>query len=183
MKDWYSSLYKACIIAGMISFILGFFTNSKTSLGAYIAGYSVLILAILMILIVVVKNILTIGGNDSMIQFTYSILMATGPFLLILGVIIFVLYLSIKYQNTITNDKTAPGYDSFSNIIVILLLLQVYLVYSNVSSEKFDTSVGLTKLTSSIVYLTGVITVINSTMLYRILEYYSTDGFSSLINF
>ena len=95
MKDWYSTVYKACIFAAMISFILGFFTESKTSLGAYIAGYSVLILAILMILIVLFNNIFRVGGNDTGFQIIYTVLMSTGPFILMLGVISFVLYLLI----------------------------------------------------------------------------------------
>lgn len=180
MKDWYSTVYKACILAAVISFILGFFTESKTSLGAYIAGYSVLILAVLMILIVLFNNVLKIGGNDSALQIIYSILMMTGPFILILGVISFVLYLLIKYYSNIVDGKTAPSYNSFSNIIVMLLLIQLYLVYSNINTEKFDTTGKLSKVTSSIVYLIGVITAICSIILYTILKYYSTDGFTCI---
>ena len=51
MKDWYSSVYKAFIISAIISFVIGFFSEGNVSLGAYITGYSVLILGIMMILI------------------------------------------------------------------------------------------------------------------------------------
>ena len=180
MKDWYSTVYKACIFAAMISFILGFFTESKTSLGAYMAGYSVLILAIMMILIVLFNNIFRVGGNDTGFQIIYSILMTTGPFILILGVISFVLYLLIKYQSNIVDGKIAPGYNSFSNIIVMLLLIQIYLVYTNISTERFETTGKLSRVTSSIVYLIGTITGICSIILYTILKYYSTDGFKCI---
>lgn len=176
MTDWYSTVYKACIFAGIISFILGFFTESKTSLGAYIAGYSVLILAILMILIVLFNNIFRVGGNDNGFQIIYTILMSTGPFILMLGVISFVLYLLIKYQSNIVDGKIAPGYNTFSNIIVILLLIQIYMIYT---SERFETTGKLSRVTSSIVYLIGTITGICSIILYTILKYYSTDGFKS----
>ena len=43
-------------IAAVIAFMIGFFTQSQTSLGAYISGYSVLILGIMMILVMLVKN-------------------------------------------------------------------------------------------------------------------------------
>ena len=178
MSNWYSTIYKACIIAGMISFILGFFTTSETSLGAFIAGYSVIILAILMIILVSVNNILITDGNDSILQFLYSTLMICGPFIFILGIITFVLYLLIKYQTSIVDENTAPGYNSYSNIIVILSLIQIYLIYRNITTEDFDKTGKLPKLTSSIIYLIGVITAINSLSLYRILEYYSTDGFA-----
>jgi len=178
MSNWYSTVYKAFIIAGIISFILGFFTTSGTSLGAFIAGYSVIILAILMILIVSVNNILTIDKDNSISHFLYATLNITGPFLFILGVITFVLYLLIKYKNSIIDDNTAPGYNSYSNTIVILSLIQIYFVYRNITNEKFETTGTLPKITSSIIYLIGTITAMQSLMLYRILEYYSTDGFT-----
>jgi hypothetical protein len=177
MNEWYSTVYKSFIYAGVISFILGFFTDSNTSLGAHIAGYSVLILAILMILILLFNNILRTDGNTSAFQVIYSIIMMTGPFMLILSVTIFILYLLIKYQSNIVDGRSAPGYSSYSNIIVILLLIQLYLVYNNINTEKFQTTGSLSKVTSSVLYLLGVITAICSIILYRILKYYSTDGF------
>ena len=177
MRDWYSNVYKAFIFAGIVSFILGFFTGAKSSLGAYMAGYFVLILAILMILTVLFNKILTVGGNDSISQTIYSILTITGPFILILSVITFVLYLLIKYQSNIVNGKEIPGYYSLSNIIVILLLIQIYLIYNSLDNEKFDTTGKLLNVTSSILYLTGVISGISSILLYTNLKYYSTDGF------
>ena len=53
MANWYSSVYKGFIVAGLVSFIVGFFTQGLTSLNSYIAGYSILILAIAMMLIII----------------------------------------------------------------------------------------------------------------------------------
>lgn len=177
MNNWYTSIYKACIYAGMIAFIIGFFTDLKTSLGAYIAGYSVFTLGIMMILVILFSNILKITQNETFIKILYEMIMVSGPFILILGVISFVLYLLIKYQDNIVSGQVAPGYNSFSNIIVILLLLQFYLVNSNISTEKFEATGKISKVVSSIIYLLGVITAICSIILYTILKYFSTDGF------
>ena len=46
MKDWYSSIYKAFIMASVISFIISFFSSGEVSLGASLAGYLVLILVL-----------------------------------------------------------------------------------------------------------------------------------------
>lgn len=180
MKDWYSTIYKACILASLVAFIIGFFTDSKTSLGAYIAGYSVLTLGIMMILIVLFNGILKINSSSSTFQILYSILMASGPFLLILAVISFVLYLLINYKDNIIAGHVAPSYNSFSNIIVLLLLLQVYLVYTNINTDSFQSSGKIPKITSSFVYLLGVLTAICSIILSTILKYFSTDGFSNI---
>jgi hypothetical protein len=177
MTDWYSSVYKAFIYASSIAFIIGFFTESKTSLGAYLAGYSILSLGIMLILITLFKNVLKITANDSMLQILYSILISTGPFILMLAVVSFILYLLIKYKDAIIDGNVAPGYNSFTNIVIILLLLQLYIVTSNINTEKFETTGKLSKVVSSILYLIGVLTSISSIILYTILKYYSTDGF------
>jgi hypothetical protein len=180
MKDWYSSIYKACIISSLISFIIGFFMSPENGLGAYIAGYSVLTLGILMILIILFNNVLRTSSNGSSIQILYSIFMTSGPFILMLGVISFVLYLLIKYKDNIVAGHVAPSYNSFSNIVVLLLLLQIYLIYTNISTESFEINGKISKVTSSIVYLLGILTAICSIILNTILKYYSTDGFSNL---
>lgn len=180
MKDWYSSVYKAFILASLVAFIIGFFSESKTSLGAYISGYSVLTLGIMMILIIVFNNVLRISSNGSSLQILYSILMTSGPFLLMLSVIGFVLYLLINYKDKIIEGNIAPSYNSFSNIIVMLLLLQVYLVYTNISTDNFESTGKISKVTSSFIYLLGVLTGICSIILFTILKYFSTDGFTNI---
>ena len=180
MNDLYSSIYKAFIYAGMIAFIIGFFTDYKTSLGAYITGYSVFILAVLMILIILFSNILKVSTNDSNFKFIYTVLFISGPFLLILCIISFILYLLINYKDNISQGNVAPSYYSFTNIIIMLLFIQFYLVYTNINTEKFIITSKMPKITSSILYLLGVITSVCSIILYTILKYYSTDGFSTI---
>ena len=83
------------------------------------------------------------------------------------------------YKNNIIDGHVAPSYNSFSNIIILLLLLQVYLVYTNISTENFESSGKISKVTSSFIYLLGVLTAICSIILGTILKYYSTDGFAN----
>jgi len=178
MDDLYSTIYKACIYASIVAFIIGFFTTATSSLGAYLAGYSVLILGIMMILVIIFSNILKVSSNSSMLQLCYSIFGSAGPFILMLGIISFVLYMLIYYKNKIINGTISSSYNSFSNIIVILLMLQLFIVINNVNNEKFKTTGKLSNITSSIIYLLGVLTAISSIILNTILKYYSTDGFT-----
>lgn len=179
-NNWYSTIYKACIVASMITFIIGFFTSTDVSFGAYIAGYSVLTLGVMMILIVLFNNILKGSTNDSSFSVIPSILMTSGPFLLILAVISFVLYLLINYKNMITGENVSPSFNTFSNIIVLLLLFQNYLIYTNIGSASFESSGKMSKVTNSLLYLVGILTAICSIILYAILTYYSTDGFANI---
>jgi hypothetical protein len=180
MKDWYSAVYKGLIIAGYISFIIGFFSEGKVSLGAYIAGYSVLILGIMMILTILFNNILRVTEGQSTFQILYAILLATGPFLLMLAVIGFILYLMIIYKDSIIDRHVSSNYYSFSNISVILLLIQLYIVFTNISTEKFESTGKMSKVTSSIIYLLGVLGAISSIIIYTILKYFKTDGFTTI---
>jgi hypothetical protein len=180
MKDWYSSIYKGFIITGVISFIIGFFSQGEVSIGAYIAGYSVLVLGIMMLLLILFNNILKISQGLSTLQLIYSIVSSTGPFLLMLAVIAFILYLIIKYKTLITSQHISPYYYSFSNIAILLLLVQLYIVYTNISSPQFESTGKITKVTNSLLYLLGVLEAICSIILFTILKYFNTDGFTPL---
>jgi hypothetical protein len=179
MSGWYSSIYKAFIISAIISFVIGFFSEGKVSLGSYVTGYSVLILGIMMILLILFNSIMKITEGQSILQILYTILLTAGPFLLMLGVIAFILYLMIKYKSIILQDHVANGYHSFSNINIILILIQLYIVYTNISSDSFEKTGKMSKVTSSMVYLLGVLSAITSIILYTILRYFTTDGFTS----
>lgn len=179
MSGWYSSIYKAFIISAIISFVIGFFSEGKVSLGSYITGYSVLILGIMMILLILFNSIMKITEGQTILQILYTILLTAGPFLLMLGVIAFILYLMIKYKSIILDNHVSGGYNSFSNITVILILIQLYIVYTNISSDSFEKTGKMSKVTSSMVYLLGVLSTITSIILYTILRYFTTDGFTS----
>ena len=179
MSGWYSSIYKAFIISAIISFVIGFFSEGKVSLGSYITGYSVLILGIMMILLILFNSIMKITEGQSILQILYTILLTAGPFLLMLGVIAFILYLMITYKSIILEGHVANGYHSFSNINIILILIQLYIVYTNISSDSFEKTGKMSKVTSSMVYLLGVLSTITSIILYTILRYFTTDGFTS----
>ena len=179
MSGWYSSIYKAFIISAIISFVIGFFSEGNVSLGSYITGYSVLILGIMMILLILFNSIMKITEGQSIFQILYTILLTAGPFLLMLGVIAFILYLMITYKSIILEGHVANGYHSFSNINIILILIQLYIVYTNISSDSFEKTGKMSKVTSSVVYLLGVLSAITSIILYTILRYFTTDGFTS----
>lgn len=180
MANWYASVYKGFIVAGLVSFIVGFFTQGITSLNSYIAGYSILILAIAMMLIIIFNNILKVTEASSTFQTISSILMSSGPFLLMLAVISLVLYLIVKYKDNIIQNHVSSGYYSFSNITALLIFIQLYIIYTNIFTDKFQNTGKIEKVTSSIIYLLGVLTSMTVAILYIILKYYTTDGFATI---
>ena len=96
MNNWYSLVYKALIYVSVILFLISFGTTGNTTIGALISGYSALTLSILMILIMLLNNVMNTTQGKPTFEIVTTILMASGPFLLMLLIIGLILYLIIK---------------------------------------------------------------------------------------
>ena len=107
----------------------------------------------------------------------YLITSMAGPFILMLCIVSFMFYVMIKYKDNIVKQDTAPGYDTLTTLIIILLMSQLYIVITNVDNDRFELTGKLPVMMTSILYLLGTITSISSVLLYGKLKYYSTDGF------
>jgi hypothetical protein len=176
MNTWYTFVYKALIYVSVILFLISFGTRGNTTIGALISGYSALTLSILMILIMILNNVMTTTQGKATLEIIKTILMAAGPFLLMLAVIGLILYLIIIYSKIIGEGHVSSGYYTFSNVSILLFLLQIYLLYSNMDTEKFKITGKLSSITNSLLYLLGVISSICALILYTILKYFTTDG-------
>ena len=177
---WYSGVYKALIIGSVVSFLISFFSSGKMAYGSLVSGYSILTLGVMMILTILISKVLEITKNDSTKQMILTILITLGPFLLMLAVIGFILYLIIFYKEPIIDNHVSQNYYTFSNITVILLLIQLYIIYQHINTKEFDISGKISKVTSSLIYLIGVLTSFSAMIIYIILKYFRTDGFQML---
>ena len=179
---WYSGVYKALIIASVVSFLISFFSTGNMSYNSLISGYSTLTLGIMLILTILISKILEITKNDPVSQMFITILVSLGPFLLMLAVIGFILYLIIFYKTPILENHVSQSYYKFSNITIILLLIQIYIVYKNINTKEFVISGKISKVTSSLIYLIGVLSSLSAMIIYIVLKYFRTDGFQLLKN-
>jgi hypothetical protein len=173
---FYSEIYKAFIIAGIISFIISMATTGKVSYGGQVAGYSSLVVGIMLILLVLFYNLMNANPDSKNAVSILSIIMTTGPFFMMFAIIGFILYLLIENKDIIINDHVAPKYKTFRNIAQVLLVLQMIIVMNKLNSESFKTTGKIGGLTSSLMYLFSVFTLACSLILYVILTYYTTDG-------
>ena len=180
MRDWFSKVYEAFIVSSIIAFIIAFFTEGQAALGAYISGYSVLILALMMILLVLFNRVMGSPSSESSYQILIRLIMTSSPFLLMFGIVIFLFYLIITYQKRIIEKTVSPSYFSFNKIALILLFIQLYTVYKILLDEQFQSTGKMSKLNSSLLMLFSTIIFICSTIIYIILKYYTTDGFGLL---
>jgi len=175
ISELYASIYKGFIIATIISFAIGMITTGRTSFGCYQVGHSLCALAIMLILIKLLNKYLRKEGGVS----TGSTFLTISPFVLMLFCIGYLLYFNIKYKDIIIDGHVSSGYYTFSNISVILLLIQLVIIYSIVTSSSFDEK-GVSSITCSSILLIGVLTAISVNIIHTILKYFTTDGFTQL---
>ena len=180
MRDWFSKVYEAFIVSSIVAFIIAFFTEGQAALGAYISGYSILILALMMILLVLFNRILGVSSTDSSFQILIRLIMTSSPFLIMLGIVIFLFYMIITYQKRIVEKTVSPSYFSFNNIALFLLFIQLYTVYKILLDAQFQDTGKMSRLNSSLLLLLSTIIFMCSTIIYIILKYYTTDGFGLL---
>ena len=179
---WYESIYKAFIFGSAIAFIISYFTTGNNYYNSMISGYIILIMGIIMIITMLITKVLEIQPNGSTTQTILSIIVKLGPFLLMLFIIGVILYLLINYKTPITEGQVSISYNTFSNITLVLIILQIYLIYSNMDKEEFKISGKISPLTTSLLYLLGVLSAISTIIIYVILKYFRADGFKTLNN-
>ena len=73
----------------------------------------------MMILLILFNDVLK-NGQQGIISVLLNILFTTGPFLLMLAVIGFIMYLIIFYQEKINLGNISSSYYTFSNLAIIL---------------------------------------------------------------
>lgn len=174
----YKNFYKSCIFASIMSFLLYMFLPVNLTLGSLKAGYSLLMIGIFLILLFMIRNLMIhLNNAESIITRIFKIVSASAPMVLMLGVIIFMLLMITNYGNRIAENRISDSFYKFTNISVILLLIQVYTLYSSVDNDKrFDATGQMSKLSSSMLYLFGLLTLICSLVIFTILKYFTTDG-------
>ena len=177
MKDWYVSTYNSLLLVAVILFLIAFGTTGDVNIGTTISAYCLLIISVFMILILIVNKTLTSEPNGSSFQSIMDSLRTAGPLFLILGIIGFVLYLLIYYKNDILENRVSNSFYTFSNITTIILLMQIYLLYTNMNvKEGFKGQ--LSKVVSGCLLIIGLFSLMSAMILYTILRYYTTDGFT-----
>jgi hypothetical protein len=173
MNTWINNIYKAFIYVSAILFIIALNTTGNTSINATISGYTTMILSLLIIMIVVISNFNQTLNNDyNYLQMILNALFTMGPFIIILGIIGFLMYLLIYYKKIISEGHVSSYYSTFSFLSSILVLLQIYLIYNGTTSRQFQKTHLLSKITNSVVCFTAVINSICALILYVILKYF-----------
>jgi hypothetical protein len=175
-EQTFKTIYTTFIYCSIFLFILSFFMSDNTKTSINIASYSILASAIILVSCVILSKISVNYPNVSTIKYMMLLFNNCGPYLLMLSIISYTLFLLINYKSQISNGHVSDGYYTFSNISTILLLLQLYIILNSMNEQE-----GITKIQTSTVYFIGVINLICLITLYIILNNFNTDGFTSYL--
>ena len=179
MNRLYSNIYKSLMITSIILFLISILSSGNVSFGAEISGYSLLTLSIIMITFIVITQYITKIKGQVNLQTILSTIVISGPFILLFAIIGFILYSLIYYKSRITNGQVSNDYYIFNLWCIIVLSIETIFLYNNLNNPDFELNGKISNLSISILYLMSVILSIMSIILYVILKYYQTDGFTS----
>jgi hypothetical protein len=148
-------------------------SNSASNLTGTIIGYSFIVTGTLLLIGYLLNNINVISGsNFSLI----SSLITVGPFVLLIGILIYMIYLLSYYFSQITAGHISSGYYTFMNIFIILLIVEFYVFYNGIQDKAFKTTGTIGKITGMILYLLELVSIVTAITLGIVLKYFSTDG-------
>jgi len=174
-NKWYSIIYNSLLIVGVIIILCTVSSNSASSLTGTIIGFSFIVTGTLLMIGYLMNNLnsqATASSTSSLI----SALITVGPFVLLLGILIYMIYLLSYYFKQITDGHVAGGYYTFMNIFIVLLMVEFYIFYNGMQDKTFKTSGTVGKVTGMILYLMELISIVTVITLGIILKYFSTDG-------
>lgn len=152
----------------IVGTLLLFITSGSTSIGGILAGYSFIGIGLLLTLSYTIKII-----NDNPSE-SKSLFGAVSPFILILSVICYSIYLIVTYQNKIKSGHISQGYYNFSNISTVLILVQLMLFYAGSFQNK--DGIKLDKVFSMLLFFIGILNIVTVITIGIILALFNTDG-------
>lgn len=148
------------IAVGTITILISFFTGpyNKGSVVGSMVGYSVITISLLFLVVIQANQ-----NNSGLL----SILLSSGPFIVVIATTLYLLYLLGNYFNEIVEGRVSKSYTTFINLYLLMILVQLFVYLKNPKD---------TKTTKMLLYLLGVFNSIVVITLGVILAYFSTDG-------
>jgi len=169
MINWYSTIYNALIVTGIIIILSTIGTNNVSGLTGTIVGYSFIITGIILLIGYLMNNM-------NIATTWISKIVTVGPFIALIGLLIYVIYLLSYYFIQITHGNVSSGYYNFMNIFIVILMVQLYIFYNATQDKNFKDNGVINKVTGLLLYLLEIINVIVIITLGIILKYFTTDG-------
>jgi len=168
------NIYYSLIAVGLIILLCVANTNTSGGITGSMVGYSFIVSGLLILMGNLMYNLNIHKSNGG--NYGASLFFSIGPFLSIIGIIIFTLYLLGIYFDRIVSGNVSKGYYNFSQISFLIIIIQIVIFYTGTQSPQYKATYNISRSISLCLYLLSVINVIVLITMYVILTYFSTDG-------
>jgi hypothetical protein len=162
-------LYSLVAGAGLVVILTSGKTD-KSAVTAFQVAYSILF-CVVCYKSVLAGSKLDLSQSGSMITKAINFITMFFPFLSILAVILWILVLVSLYYDRITEGKVSDYYTSFMNIASVMLLIQIYMIFS----ETSDKTPPLSLKTYSLLRMLAVLSALSVITVSIVLKFYITD--------
>lgn len=171
-------------------FLGGSYSDDGTTgpAGAAMWGYGLVAISILTIIVVSfgLQQKMAEIKNESALGFLKGLLMQSLPPVLLLGVLIWLIYLNAAYFKRINQNKVATEYYNYSTVSTVLVVIQLIVLFKYLADEfkigeggpktKLNLEEALKSKLASVTYLVTLANVMLAAIQNIILAYFSTDG-------
>jgi len=165
--------YNLCysfFVGGLVTVLVTSGMHSSNAMYGTLAGYSVAATALS---VVIVLTFMNFGAGVTVLQRLATLM----PFLLLMAVLILsIVFLALFIQGIVEN-QVSPQYSFFTQLSVLLILIQSFLYYGVTSDIRFRQEGVMTTMETAKLTLIGLINVILVINAGISLKYFSTDGF------
>ena len=163
-----SNISYALLVAGFIIVIVTTGMTNQNSLAALISGYATLLVSLLFILWLNWINMENIP--------LFTIIKNMFPFLTIMILIILLITFLSLYFDRIASNHVSNYYYTFSNMSTVFLIIQLVMLFRELSTKTFEVTKSINPKIFSILMLLTTINAIIIGTLGIILKFYMTQG-------
>uniref|UniRef100_A0A6C0CP61 Uncharacterized protein n=1 Tax=viral metagenome TaxID=1070528 RepID=A0A6C0CP61_9ZZZZ len=162
--------------------------GSSGPAGAAMWGYGLVSIALLTIMVISfgLTSRMAKVQELSTIAFVKALFMHSLPSLLLLGILVWIIYLNAAYYKRINQNKVASEYANYSTVSTVLIIIQIIVLFKYLVDElkigeggseaKLDIEQALKSKLASVTYLVSLGNIMLAAIMNIILEFFSTDG-------
>ena len=172
-------VYNSFLFLGLLFAVIAVFINGNAVSVINILAYSCLMAGIILIIgqmMIVLRE--SLSGDKTLGILGMLTIMKTniGPFVCVLGVLAFLLYLNIRFKDKIGSGRLPDDFYLFTNLNIFVICVEALVFYTGMQKNK-DSNVEFLPLTySTFMYFLCLINVNIAIIQYDILSYFTTDG-------
>jgi hypothetical protein len=167
-NKWYSIIYNSLLVVGVIIALCTSWFNTPSSVTGAIVGYTFIITGTLLMTGFLMSNMNSSNMIANIITF--------GPFIILIGILIYMVYLLSYYYTRITKGRISGSYYTFMNLFIVLLIVEFVMFSNGMADKNFKLTGEINKVTGLTIYLLEMFSTIVVGTLGIILKYFSTDG-------